>query len=216
MFQPSWLGQLRQVRLDHPGGNPPEIVALAAGQDGHRHLVGRGGGQDEDRVGRRLLQGLQEGVEGRIGKHVHFIDDVDPVFALGRQVLDLFSQVPDLVDAPVGGAVDFQDVQGGAVGDLLAQLAGVVGVRGGAGLAIEGLGQDAGHRGFAYSPGAAEHKGVGHPPGGQGVLQRAGDGLLAHHFLKGLGTPFPGQYLVCHLKTVFGFWLLVFGFQTIN
>ena len=46
-------------------------------------------------------------------------------------------------------------------------------------------------------------------PGGQGVLQRAGDGLLAHHFLKGLGTPFPGQYLVCHERDVFP----VFGFR---
>jgi hypothetical protein len=54
---------------------------------------------------------------------------------------------------------------------------------------------------------------VGHPAGGQGVLQRPGDGLLAHHFLKILGTPFPGQYLVSHLKTVFRFWFLVLGFQ---
>ena len=85
-------------------------------------------------MGRRLLQGLQQGVEGLLGEHVHFIDDIDLVLALGRQILDLLPQVPDLVDAPVGGAVDFQDVQGGAVGDLPAHLAGVVGVRGGAGV----------------------------------------------------------------------------------
>ena len=88
------LGQLGQVRLNQPGGNAPEIVALAAGEDGHRYLVGRGGGQDKHCVGRRLLQGLQQGIEGRIGEHVHFIDDVDPVLALGRQVLDLFPDIP--------------------------------------------------------------------------------------------------------------------------
>ena len=47
-------------------------------------------------------------------------------------------------------------------------------------------------------------------PGGQGVLQGAGDGLLAHHFLKVLGTPFPGQYLVSHVKDRLSF--SVFGF----
>ncbi len=192
------LGQLRQVRLDQPGGNPPEIVALAPGQDGHRHLVGMGGGQDEDCVGRRLLQSLEEGVEGRVGEHVDFVDDIDLVRPLGGHVLDLLPQVPDFVDAPVGGAVDFQHVQGGAVGDLPADLAGVVGVGRGALLAVEGLGQDAGHRGLADAPGAAEQKSVGHPAGAQGVLQRPGDGLLAHHLLKVLGTPFPGQNLISH------------------
>jgi hypothetical protein len=54
---------------------------------------------------------------------------------------------------------------------------------------------------------------VGHTALRQGVLQGAGDGLLAHHLLKGLGTPLPGQDLVCHLKTVFRFWFLVLGFN---
>ena len=135
---------------------------------------------------------LKQGVEGLLGEHVHFVDDVDLVGALGRQVLDLFPQVPHFVDAPVGGAVDFQDVQGRALGDFDAILTGVVGVRRGACGAVEGLGQDAGHRGLAHPPGAAEEKGVGHPAGGQGVLERPDDRLLAHHLLKGLGTPLPG------------------------
>ena len=45
-------------------GQTVEIEALAAGQDGRQHLVGLGGGQDEDDVRRWLLQRLQQGVGG--------------------------------------------------------------------------------------------------------------------------------------------------------
>jgi hypothetical protein len=48
---------------------------------------------------------------------------------------------------------------------------------------------------------------------GDGVLQGAGDGLLAHHFLEVLGTPFAGQDLVGHEKIVFRFSFLVFRLE---
>jgi hypothetical protein len=46
-----------------------EIELEAAGQHRHRHLLGIGGGQDEDDVAGRFLQGLQHGVEGMLGEH---------------------------------------------------------------------------------------------------------------------------------------------------
>ena len=41
------------------------------------YLVDFGGRQDKDGVGGRFFQGLQQGVEGRCGEHVDFVDDVD-------------------------------------------------------------------------------------------------------------------------------------------
>ncbi len=64
---------------DLPQGHPPEIVALTAGEDRRRHLVNLSSGEHEKHVGRRFLNGFQEGVEGFLGQHVHFVDDVDLV-----------------------------------------------------------------------------------------------------------------------------------------
>ena len=60
----------------------PELVALAAREHRGGYLVDFGGRQDEDGVGRRLLQRLQQGVESRRGEHVDFVDDIDLVTAL--------------------------------------------------------------------------------------------------------------------------------------
>ena len=43
-----------------------EVVALAAGEDRVGQLLGIGGGEDEDGVLRRLLEGFQQGVEGLV------------------------------------------------------------------------------------------------------------------------------------------------------
>jgi hypothetical protein len=50
---------------------------------------------------------------------------------------------------------------------------------------------------------------VSHAVRGDGILERLGDGLLAHHLLKRLGTPLSGQNLVGH-GGVFGFLFPVF------
>ena len=56
-------GDGEQTVADGGGGNPAEIIPLAPGQDGGRHLVDLGGGQDKQGMFRRLLQGFQQGVE---------------------------------------------------------------------------------------------------------------------------------------------------------
>ena len=61
------------------GLDAAQVEALAAGQDGDRNLADLGGGEDELRVRRRLLQRLQEGVERLLGEHVDLVDDVDLV-----------------------------------------------------------------------------------------------------------------------------------------
>ena len=54
-----------------------EVEALAAIDDRRHHLLRLGGGEDEDRVRRRLLERLQEGVPGLLGQHVGLVEDVD-------------------------------------------------------------------------------------------------------------------------------------------
>ena len=56
-----------------------EVEALDAGEDGVRDLLGFGGGEHEDHVRRRLLEGLEQRVEGLPREHVDFVDDVDAV-----------------------------------------------------------------------------------------------------------------------------------------
>ncbi len=57
--------------------HPFQLVTLTAGENGDRDLVQFGGGEHEIDMGGWLLQGLEQGVEGLGGEHVHFIDDND-------------------------------------------------------------------------------------------------------------------------------------------
>jgi hypothetical protein len=149
-------GDLPQTGDDLGHGDPFEIEALAAGKDGDRKFVGFGGGKDELDVFRRLLQGLQQRIEGVGGEHVDFVDDDDLVAAVGGEVLDAVAQFADIFHAVIGGAVDLEDVGGGAFGDLDADRTDVAGLMGNALFAVEGLGQDAGRTGLADTPGAGE------------------------------------------------------------
>ena len=122
-----------------------QIEALAAGQDGHRHLADLGGGEDEFGVRRRLFQRLQQGVEGLVRQHVDFVEDIDLVARLDRRVADALDDVADAVDARVGGGVHLDHVHmlaghdGGVVAALIGQ--GQRRTVDGVGLVVQGAGQ---------------------------------------------------------------------------
>ena len=59
---------------------------------------------------RRLLEGLQQRVEGLAGDLVRFVDDEDLVAVARGPVADVLAQLAHLVDAAVGGRVDFDHV----------------------------------------------------------------------------------------------------------
>ena len=69
-------------------------------------------------------------------------------------------------------------------------------------LAVERLGEDAGRRGLAGAPGAAEQVGVADPAVAHGVAQRPGDVVLAPHLARtaaaGSGGRATGTQLVRH------------------
>ncbi len=57
-------GQFFQPVRDRRGGDPPEIIPLAAGEHRDRNPVHLRGRQDKNHIRRRLLQRLEQGVEG--------------------------------------------------------------------------------------------------------------------------------------------------------
>ena len=78
---------------------------------------------------------------------MHFVDDVDFVFAEGGGEVGVFTQGTDMVDAGVAGGVDFDDVEVVAL-DFVGEI-------------VDGVGEDAGDGGFAGAAGADEEVGVG-------------------------------------------------------
>ena len=102
-------GHILEVADDIGDADPAEIVGLASGQDRREHLVLFGGRQNEDGVCGRLLEGLEEGIEGRLGEHVDLIDDVHAVLPDGRGYLYLVEEGLDIVDTVIGCRIQFMD-----------------------------------------------------------------------------------------------------------
>ena len=173
---------------------PAKVEALAAREDGRRDLVDLGRGQHEDDVGRRLFEGLQEGVEGLLGEHVDLVDDVHLVAAVDRRVADLVAQLADVVDAAVGGGVHLDHVERRRGGDRPAAFAHAAGRDGRLGdhvlgvgpRAVERLGQDLGHARLAGAARPGEDVGVGDGSATHGVLQGLRDVVLAGDLGEGL------------------------------
>ena len=76
--------------------------------------------EDEDDMGWRLFESLQERIEGGRGQHVNFVDNVDLPGSGRRHELRAFANFADGVDTVIRSAVDFDDVDGVPGGDLVA------------------------------------------------------------------------------------------------
>ena len=158
-------------------------MALAARQHRHRHLVDLGGGEDEDDVGGRLLERLQERVEGVLGEHVHFVDDVDLVARRDRLVADAVGELADVVDAGARRCVHLHHIDMPILGDGAAGLALPAGRDRRTALpvgadAIERARQDARRRRLADAAHAGEDEGVRDALRGDGVGERLHHRLL--------------------------------------
>jgi hypothetical protein len=76
---PSWpaiWAELARMSIELDG---VETEVLAARADGLGNILRLGGRHHEDDVVRRLLQGLQQRVEGRVGDLMGLVEDVDLV-----------------------------------------------------------------------------------------------------------------------------------------
>ena len=185
------------------GRDAAEIEAHAAAEDGHRDLPDLGGCEDEFHVGRRLLERLQEAVEGRRREHVHFVDDVDFVGRLGRRVFNRIDDLANVGDTGVRGRIHLDDVDvapldDGLIVDALAveiesrMAAGVV-------LEIDRPGEDARGGGLADAADAGEHEGVRNAVGLEGVAQRLHHRVLADQGRKAGRPVFPRQHEIRRL-----------------
>ena len=97
------------------GPEEPELEVLGPAADGGQHLLGLGGGQDEDDMTGGLLQGFEQGVGGGRGQHVDLVDDVDLPPARRPQG-GVGDELPHGVDTVVGGGVQLVDVERRAPG----------------------------------------------------------------------------------------------------
>ena len=73
-----------------------------------------------------------------------FVNDVDLVATAGGKDVCVGSQFPDFINAAIARTVNFQHVHIASSRDLLAEVAGVAGLFGGAVQAVERLGEDPG------------------------------------------------------------------------
>ena len=180
-------------------GEGAEMEVLRAGADGVFEIFRLGGGHDEDDAIGGLFESFEKSVGGLAGKHVGFVEDDDFVARGGRGVTDHFAEFADLVDAAIGGRVDFDDVERSAGGDFLAGVANAAGFGRGAVHAVEGFGEDAGGCGLANAAGAGKDVGVSDAIIPDGVLQSFRDVSLSDEISKGLRAPFASDDLVGHV-----------------
>ncbi len=180
-------------------GDGAELVHLRSRKHGVGDLVQLGGRHHEDDVRRRLLDGLEEGVERRGREHVDLVDDEDLVAVAHRgdgEPLD--DDLADVVDAGVRGGVDLEHVDVASFGNLDAGVALAARLGRGPLHAVECAGQDARAGGLAAPARAGEHERVGNPPALERVPEGLRDSLLAEHVVETLGPPLAGEYLVGH------------------
>ncbi len=159
-----------------------EVVALASAADRRQQLLRLGRAQDEHHMLGRLLQRLEQGVEGLTREHVDLVDDVDLATGPQGAVGGVGDQIAGLVDAPVRRRVDLDDIAVFPAHDRL--IDGVV--RAALGVARDGDGKEAGGGGLAHPARPTEQIGVRNPPLLDGTDQRAGDRLLSDELVEGL------------------------------
>ena len=196
--------QVAQLRHDGFKLHGAKAEVLAARADGLRNVLGLRGRQHEDDVVRWLLQRFQQGIESSVGNLVSFVENVDLEAVAGWAVARAFAEFADFVNATIGGGVDFDHVDGVASANLSTRFADSAGLGDGMILfrksraTVERGGQNASDRSLTDAAMTAENVAVGRAALFDGVLQSAGDVLLADHLGEFLRTVFAGQDGVTH------------------
>ncbi len=173
---------------------------LAARSDCLRDIFRLGGRHHEDDVPGRLLQRLQQGIEGRIGDLVGLVENPDLVTIASRTIARRIAQFANLINSAIRGRIDLDDVDRIARPNLGARLANSAGLRHRMifRAAVQRHRQNSGDRSFAYAAVAAEDVPVRNPLLLNGIFQRASDVVLPNHIGELLWTVFSGKDLIAH------------------
>ncbi len=180
---------LFQPRYDLSFSDAAKVKTLAAGEDGGRQFLRFRRGQDKDHVLRRLFQRLEQRVEGRVGQHMHFIDDVHFVPDELRRIIRPGEHLADLLDPAVAGGVHLKYVQRRFAGERLAVRAFKTGAAVRGSQAVDGHRHDARGACLSGSTAAAEKVGVRDTPRRRLVGQRTDNRFLPDHFAEAAGPP---------------------------
>ncbi len=182
---------------------------LAARANRLWNILRLGGRHHEDNMVGRLLQCFQKRIERSIGDLVRLVQNVDFVAVARRAVPGSVAQFADFIDAAVGRGIDFDHVDGVALADLQAGVAGQAwlgrGPLRGANEtpAIQRGRKDTRDGRLADATMAAEDVAVRNAVLLQRILQRAGDVVLAHDIAEAERAVFAGKDLVGHRPLVY-------------
>ena len=177
-----------QLAADLGYGEPPKVETLDAREDGGSNAARIGRAEDEDRVVGRLFERLEEDVPA-LADALDLVDDEYLATQIRGRREDARQQFAHVADGVVRGGIELLNVERPAVADGLARRAGIARLAVAEIRAVEGLGQDAGHRGLARAARSNEEVRVGGPPGANAVAHRLDDGLLADDLAERLSAP---------------------------
>ena len=128
-LDPLSVGDATKQRDQVGQPRPLEDERLAARAHRREHLLLLGRAEDEDEMGRRLLDELQERLPRGVGELVRLVEDVDLGAALDRLEDDPLADLADVVDPALRRGVHLDDVERAPVRDREAYRAGLVGRR---------------------------------------------------------------------------------------
>src|SRR5713226_6285635 len=190
MFLPS---HEEQTINDLSRGYTLKVERLAVRNDGGQHFMYICRGQDKDRIGRRFLQRLEQGITGFRGKHVRFVKYIDLILTCGGRHHYLLAQVTNTVDTTIGGGVNLDDIERVAGGDLTALLAFVARLAILRVATVDRLSTQAGSTGFSGASRHGKEVGMYYARAPQGVFGWASNPLVAGRIIGVRGAPVAGE-----------------------
>jgi hypothetical protein len=120
---------------------------------------------------------------------VDFVYNIDFFLSEARGKIDLFAQIPNIIDAPVAGGVYFYQIDKRPIRNRQTILALSARTIFGVG-AINRFGQNTSNAGLANAPWTGKQIGMRQSVGTQSILESLDNVGLSNDFLKGLGAVF--------------------------
>ncbi len=179
-----------QLALDLLDGQRSERESLQARDHRRPDLGGVRGAEDEEHVIGRLLERLEEDIPALLDA-LHFVDDEDLAAQVRGRRVDARHELAHVVDLVVRGGVHLDHVEGPAVADRLAGGTRVTRFAIDDVGAVDGLGQDARHRGLARAARPDEEEAVRQPVEADRVPEGLDHRALADDLIEALGAPAP-------------------------